>query len=47
MKNISFLPEKFQFLEMKFSLYLNRSVFVMTDSIGEMIVSECRLRKWS
>ena len=25
----SLLPEKFQFLEMKFSLYLNRPVFVM------------------
>ena len=29
MKNISFLPENFQFLEVKFSLYLNRRVFVM------------------
>ena len=29
MKNIRvFLPENFQFLEMKFSIYLNRSVFV-------------------
>ena len=29
MKNISFLSEIFQFLEVKFSIYLNRSVFVM------------------
>ena len=30
MKNIRvFLPEKFRFLEMKFSIYLNRRVFVM------------------
>ena len=26
----SFLPENFPFLEVKFSLYLNRRVFVMT-----------------
>ena len=33
MKNISvFLSEKFQFLEIKFSIYLNRRVFVMEDS---------------
>ena len=25
----SFLTEKFQFLEVKFSIYLNRNVFVM------------------
>ena len=29
MKNISFLSEKFQFLEVKFSKYSNRRVFVM------------------
>ena len=30
MKNIKvFLSEKFQFLEVKFSIYLNRRVFVM------------------
>ena len=29
MKNISFLSENFQFLEVKFSIYLNRRVFVM------------------
>ena len=27
----SFLSEKFQFLEMKFSIYLNRLVFVMVS----------------
>ena len=43
MKNIRvFLSEFFQFLEVKFSLYLNRCVFV----IGGSIVSECRLGKW-
>ena len=29
MKNISFLSENFQFLEEKFSVYLNRRVFAM------------------
>ena len=29
MKNISFLPENFRFLAVKFSIYLNRRVFVM------------------
>ena len=29
----SFLPENFQFLEVKFSLYLNRLVFVMVVSL--------------
>ena len=33
MKNISFLPEKFRFLEVKFSIYLNRRVFVMASLI--------------
>ena len=28
MKNISFLSENFQFFEVKFSIYLNRRVFV-------------------
>ena len=28
-KNQSFLSEKFQFLEIKFSIYMNRRVFVM------------------
>ena len=29
-KCLSFLSENFQFLEVKFSIYLNRHVFVMT-----------------
>ena len=29
MKNISFLSENFQFWEVKFSIYLNRDVFLM------------------
>ena len=29
MKNISLLSENFQFLEVKFSMYLNRRVFLM------------------
>ena len=34
MKNIRvFLSEIFQFLEMKFSIYLNRRVFVMTTKL--------------
>ena len=33
MKNIGiFVSENFQFLEVKFSIYLNRSVFVMCTS---------------
>ena len=32
MKNISFLSENFQYLEVKFSIYLNRHVFVMGES---------------
>ena len=31
MKNISFLSENFQVLEVKFSVYLNMRVFVRTD----------------
>ena len=32
MKNMSFfLSENFQFLEVKFSIYLNRRVFVMSE----------------
>ena len=29
MKNISFLTENFQFLEVKFSIYLNKRFFLM------------------
>ena len=32
MKNISFLSENFQFFKMKFSIYLNRRVFVMVGN---------------
>ena len=32
MKTIGFLFENFQFLKVKFSIYLNRRVFVMTAS---------------
>ena len=31
MKNFSFLSENFQFFEMKFSIYLNRRIFVMVS----------------
>ena len=31
MKNVNFLSENFQFLEVKFSIYLNRCVFVMNS----------------
>ena len=31
-KNISLLSENFQFLDVKFSIYLNRRVFVMEDA---------------
>ena len=31
MKNIRFLSENFQFLLVKFSIYLNRHVFLMTS----------------
>ena len=40
MKNISFLSENFQFLEVKFSIYMNRHVFVMGPSF-EGILSIC------
>ena len=42
MKNIRFfLSENFQFLEVKFSIYLNRHVFVMraTSAVSAVIVS--------
>ena len=39
MKNIRvFLSENFQFLEVKFSIYLNRHVFVMGALKGTQIV---------
>ena len=36
MKNISFLSENFQFLGVKFSIYLNRHIFVMIFSRKEI-----------
>ena len=33
MKNTSFLSENFQFLEVKFCIYLNRCVFVMVYNL--------------
>ena len=33
-KHLSFLSENFQILEMKFSIYLNRHVFVMIKKIA-------------
>ena len=39
MKKMSeFLPQNFQFLVVKFSIYMNRRVFVM-NKYGEVIVS--------
>ena len=39
MKNISFfLSENFQFLEVKFSIYLNKRVFVMKMSFIVVVV---------
>ena len=37
MKNISFLSENFQFLEIKFSIYLNRRVLVMLSSQWKIV----------
>ena len=37
MKISEFLPEIFQFLEVKFSIYLNRYVFVMIKDISECV----------
>ena len=38
MKNISFLSENFQFLEMKFSIFLNRHVFVMNGHTCQKVL---------
>ena len=37
MKNIIFLSEKFPFLVVKFSIYLNRRVFVMQEQKSESL----------
>ena len=42
-KKSVFLPEKFRFLEVKFSLYLNRRVFVMLNYFI-LVKIMCRLR---
>ena len=39
MKVIEFLSENFQFLVMKFSVYLNRHVFVM--HVEDLTVTSC------
>ena len=48
MKNISFLSEYFQFLEVKFSIYLNRRVFVMVSLLKgkSNVVRECIGDAW-
>ena len=39
MKNIKdFLSENFQFLEVKFSVYLNRGVFIMIQTFHDVIL---------
>ena len=40
MKNRVFLSEKFRFLEEKFSIYLNRRVFVMVHFIPDPELAE-------
>ena len=44
MKNISFLSEDFQFLEVKFSKYMNRGVFVMDFLLIYYILDVFRTR---
>ena len=49
MKNSVFLSEKFRFLEVKFSIYLNRRVFIM-DSTLKWLVKQYRFNvnsRWS
>ena len=42
MKNyLEFLSENFQFLEVKFSIYLNRRVFVVGKVSGDLVTSQC------
>ena len=36
-----FLSEKFQFLEVKFSIYLNRHVFVMASESWRLTINVC------
>ena len=45
MKNISFfLSENFQFLEEKFSIYLNRRVYVHVMGTIKIVISEAPMR---
>ena len=41
----SFLSENFQFLEMKFSIYLNRRVFVMIEKLRKLSQNYHQLRR--
>ena len=41
MKNISCLSENFQFLEVKFSIYLNRGVFIMDTETNSKLNIFC------
>ena len=46
MKNIRvFLSENFQFLEVKFSIYLNRRVFVMYHTLAPLDVQLARFMR--
>ena len=47
MKNISFLSENFQFLEVKFSIYLNRRVFVMRSYKSNKFTHKKMDHAWS
>ena len=42
-KYLTFLSENFQFLEVKFSIYLNRRVFVMIFSLSKPCRCSCIL----
>ena len=44
--NRVFLSENFQFLRVKFSIYLNRHVFVMDDSRISLHFRDRRRRLW-
>ena len=41
-KNQSFLSTNFQFLEVKFSIYLNKRVFVMLCTFGVDVNAKCK-----
>ena len=46
MKNISFLSENIQFLEVKFSLYLNSPVFVMRN-VSVTLATSLMFNNWA